>query len=520
MRIARSAVLLAGLTVVAAATPSLAATRPQPACSAAPAAGGDWPSYGHDASNTRTQSAEHAISAANVDRLAPAWTFDTAKATNGADQGAFNGTPLESGGCLFAASTAGHVYALNATTGKVRWHRHFTVSLAGGGGVFVGGPALYRGRVIVLVNQDSAPYLIALDKHTGKTAWKSAPIYQYPSGYTNATPQVFGGVVVAGFSPPEGDPNGVGGVALLDAATGQIIHVTPTIPAADVKKGYAGGGIWSTPAYDEATHYAYVGAGNPFSRTVEHKNTNAILKIDLNRNRSTFGQIVASYKGNKDQYAKTLEVLSHTPACAVGDDQTLPLDDPACGQLDLDFGASPNLFRDKSGRLLVGDLQKSGVYHVATAAAMQPAWTQIVGLSCQVCNAASTATDEGGVYLEGTPGGLLWSLGHGGAQRWTSPVGDGAHYQAISTANGVVYTIDNAGTFGAWDAKSGAPLFRRPLSTDTHTADAAATSAGIAIARHTVFVSAAAGPGGSASAIGVPPAAGTASGVIIGYRLP
>jgi hypothetical protein len=225
-----------------------------------------------------------------------------------------------------------------------------------------------------------------------------------------------------------------------------------------------------------------------------------------------------------DQYSQTLQVLSQTPACAGTADQVLPLDDPACGQLDLDFGAAPNLFRDAAGQLLVGDLQKSGVYHVADATTMKPAWTQIVGLSCQVCNAASTAVDAAGVYLEGTPGGLLWSLSHNGPQQWVSPVGDGAHYQAISTANGVVYTLDSAGTLGAWDAATGLPVLRRPLSLDTANADVAATSAGITIADHTVFVSAAAGPAGPAGAVAAlglaAPPDGTASGVIVAYRLP
>src|SRR4051812_39213323 len=394
-------VLFACTGVAVTAVPSLAAPRPAGlACAPQVTPGGDWPSYGHDQFNSRTQTDEHSISPATVGSLAAAWTFDTATATDGADQSVFNGTPVEADGCLFAASTGGFVYAIDAGGGNVLWRHQFVVPTAGAGGVFVGGPAIDNGRVIVFVNRDSGPYLSALDEHTGAVVWTSAPIYTYPGGYTNATPQVFAGVVVAGFSPPEGDPSGVGGFALLDAASGRIITVTPTIPAADVRKGYAGGGIWSTPAFDPATGYAYVGAGNPFSRTVEHKNVNAILKFDLNRHRRTFGQIVASYKGNADQYARALTALSHTPLCAVGDDQTLPLDDPACGQLDLDFGASPNLFRDRAGHLLVGDLQKSGVFHVANATTMKPAWTHIVGLSCQVCNAASTATDDKGVYLE------------------------------------------------------------------------------------------------------------------------
>jgi outer membrane protein assembly factor BamB len=501
----RTAVTIALLAIAAAAPPTLAATQQTPlACSAGAAPGGDWGAYGHDAYNTRTQTSEHLISAANVPKIKPAWTFNTSKSTGGADNGGFEGTPLELNGCVFAASAGGFVYALNTTTGTVQWRHRFTVPTRGAGGIFVGGPAQYGGRIIVLVNKASGPYLAALDQHTGRVLWTSKPIYSYPGGYTNATPQVFNGIVIAGFSPPEGDPNGVGGFALLNATSGAIIKTTPTIPASDVKKGYAGGGIWSTPAFDPQTRYAYVGAGNPFSRSVEHRNTNAILKIDLDPARPTFGQIVASYKGNVDQYAKTLAALSQTPACSVGSNRTLPLDDPACGQLDLDFGSAPNLFLNSKGRVLVGDLQKSGVYHVANATTMKPAWTKIVGLSCQVCNAESTAADGKGVYVEGAPGGVMWGLTHDGKAEWASPVGDGAHYEAVSTANGVAFTIDNFGTLGAWNARTGRPLFRRPLTATTHADNVGVTSAGIAIADHTLFVSA---------------NAGRASGVIVAYRL-
>jgi polyvinyl alcohol dehydrogenase (cytochrome) len=277
MLVRRSVVLFACLTVVASVAPAVAGSPPSRlACSAGTTPGGDWPAYGHDLLNSRTQGGEHVLSAANVSRLAASWTFDTSVATHGLDQSVFNGTPIEADGCLFAASTGGFVYALNAADGTVAWQRRFTVPTAGLGGVFVGGPVLDDGRVIVYVNRDSGPYLAALDEHTGAVLWTSAPVYSYPAGYTNATPQVFGGVVFAGFSPPEGDPKGTGGFALLDARTGQLLTVTPTIPAADVQKGYAGGGIWSTPAYDPTGRYAYVGAGNPFSRTMEHQNVNAI----------------------------------------------------------------------------------------------------------------------------------------------------------------------------------------------------------------------------------------------------
>ncbi len=214
---------------------------------------------------------------------------------------------------------------------------------------------------------------------------------------------------------------------------------TPTIPPAAQAQGYSGGGMWSTPAYDPATKYIYWGAGNPNSKTKQYPTTDAILKIDVDPSRATFGQIVASYEGNVDQYTTALQQLSQSPACEASANPSVPdpLDDPVCGQLDLDFGASANLFTTGNGTKVVGDLQKSGVYHVANAATMAPVWTALVGASCQPCNAASTAFDGSSIEGVATPGGTMFSLDHNtGATNWLTPLGDGVHYQSTSAADG------------------------------------------------------------------------------------
>src|SRR6202030_2787628 len=148
--------------------------------------------------------------------------------------------------------------------------------------------------------------------------------------------------------------------------------------------------------YDAKTKYAYWGSGNPNSKEKQYRTTDAIVKIDVNPARATFGQIVASYEGNVDQYTSTLQELSRSPACeATASEVPDPLDDPVCGQLDLDFGAAANLFTTADGTKVVGDLQKSGVYHVANAKTMTPVWSTLLGASCAPCNAASAAFDGG-----------------------------------------------------------------------------------------------------------------------------
>jgi polyvinyl alcohol dehydrogenase (cytochrome) len=476
---------LLGLAVAAG---SAAAAAPKP-CGAPATDGGDWPAYGHDIANTRSQPDEHGITPAVAPSLTPAWVFSTSSA--GDASGSFQSTPVEAGGCVFVGSATGKAYALDAATGKPVWQKQLDVPAPSAGGALVGAPAVDGRRVIFLVSQTDAPYAVALDRSDGHQLWRSEPIDSHTGSYTNASAAIWRGLLFAGWSAPEGDPGAQGGFALVDTASGAVLDRTDTVPPVDQAKGFSGGGLWSTPAFD-GNGFAYVGAGNPFSRQQEHPYTNAILKVDVRRASPTFGQVVAGYKGNVDQYAQELETLSHSPACAATDDDTtLPLDDPACGQLDLDFGAAPNLFTDSSGRLLVGDLQKSGVYHAAVASTMAPAWTALGGGTCQVCNAASTAFDGKSVLGVFTPGGVMAAMGRDdGAFAWRTPTADGIHYQGTSVAAGVAYTLNGNGFIDAFDAASGSVLLHRPLLPDTGAPMTQLTSSGIAVAGHQVLVEA------------------------------
>jgi polyvinyl alcohol dehydrogenase (cytochrome) len=490
-----SAPLLAAAVFAAPAGSATSAAGRAP-CTRGPGSGGDWPSYGHDLANTRTQPKATGLGPAAVARLKPAWVSSTSSTGDGT---AFNTTPVVYRGCVFIGSSGGVAYALNARTGHVVWGRRLHAPNPGSGGVIVGAGVVDGPAVVFLVDEFAAPYAIALNRSTGAVVWKSAPFAPrltasaaQAGSYTNASPVLANGYIVAGYSEPEGDPTATGGFSLINARTGRIVKTTPTIPRAAQAKGYSGGGLWSTPAYDPATKYLYWGAGNPNSKTKQYRTTDAILKIDLDRARATFGRIVASYRGNVDQYTTTLQKLSRSPACVVSANPSVPdpLDDPVCGQLDLDFGASANLFT-RHGTTVVGDLQKSGVYHVADATTMRPVWTSLVGPSCLACNAASTAVYRSSVYGVATPGGTMYSLNRTtGAKNWLSPVGDGLHYQSTSAADGVIWTVDGDGNLDGFAATTGQPLVRRPLAVDVGAPVTNVTSSGIAIAENKLFAAA------------------------------
>ena len=95
-----------------------------------------------------------------------------------------------------------------------------------------------------------------------------------------------------------------------------------------------------------------------------------------------------------------------------------------------------------------------------------------------------------------------------GSTNWLSPVGDGTHYQSISAADGVVWTVDGASNLDGFDATSGQPLVRRPLSVDAGAPVTNLTSSGVAIAEHQLFATA-----GGVSYVSAP-------GYVIAYKAP
>ena len=456
-----------------------------------------WSTFGGDLQNTRTPADVTTPAGPGVVALSPRWAYTTAGA--GVGLGDLNGTPIVAGGCVYLNTAAGAVTAVDLATGDEVWSATVVLDpnkVAGLGGIFVSSPVVTGDTLVALVNQQDAPYAIAFDRRTGERRWRSKPLVAQTGFYTNATPVVFDGLVLAGYSPAEGDPEGRGGVAIINASSGTIIKRAWAVPDADFALGYAGGGIWTAPAVDPVGKYAYAGTGNPFSKKIEHPNTNAIVKIDLDRTRATFGTIVGSAKGNIEQYAPVFRDVVD-PACeTAGDDPNLQLvvgNSAPCLQLDLDFGSPPNLFTDDTGRLLIGDLQKSGVYHVADARTMEKVWSATVGGSCPACNAPATAWDGDGIYGVSTPGGAMFSLAADGSLRWLSPVADGVHYQSTTVANGVAYTIASSGELLAFDAATGAPLLRRPIGADLPPGaqpPVALSSSGIAVVGDTLLVAA------------------------------
>ncbi|HEX8742336.1 MAG TPA: PQQ-binding-like beta-propeller repeat protein [Thermoleophilaceae bacterium] len=521
------------LAALAAAAPTASADVKLPGCADSDVPGGEWRAFGHDASNTRVQPREKSISPADVALLTPAWTFTGPKE---GVEGDFTGTPIVADGCVYAATNRGWAIALNADTGKLVWKTKFPDGGTANNSVGVadrqcGTTVTYKKKVVkrrvkgkmrrkvkrVKVTKPKfcptifvgatrtrpnergvkGPYAFAMDQASGKVAWFTPPLDTQPGADLYGSPVIFDGVLLHGISGgsaelgDEADRYAFqGSMTFIDTAAGDLLKKTYTVhPPKQPEDDLAGAGIWSTPAVDPARKVAYAGTANPFRPQGEPKNANSVVKFDLDRKSKSFGEIVGHYKGLVDEYAPG---FSQLPCYDIPGNPPpyYPQGIGQCGDLDLDFGASPNLWKGPDGRTMVGAGQKSGVYHAIDATTMKGEWTQIVGPPSAVGGiVGSTANDGASVFGPVTVPGHLWSLAaDSGAHRWFAPVGDGAHWgNPVSVANGVVYTLDLQGNLDAYDARNGALLVKRPLGIGGTKSPQSLSWGGVAIARNTIY---------------------------------
>ena len=493
--------------------------------------GGEWRMMGNDYGHARHQGGERTISRLEAARLMPVWTFSANEAT----QGFFHeitGYPVQADGCIFVGSSTGRekpgwIFALNADGGDVSWKTQLSH------GVY-GTLAVADGVVYAFVSRVGSPYLAALDERTGELLWTTTVDLQ-PGSDAVSSPIVHDGMVWVGVSgtAAEGDDSTRfdfrGSSVVVEAGSscadhafaepslgvtlrttcrapggtaGRILAHAYTIPDEAWKDGDgdAGGSIWSTISIDTragspTNGYGFVGTGNPFNYESEHAHTNAVIKIDMRRTLNglpnpALGEIAGSYKGDVEEY---YPALSENTSCDENDIEGFFLAGFECGRLDLDFGAAPNIFRDRTGRVVVGAGQKSGVYHVFDPVSMAPLWKQIIGVPSAVGGIVGTAAFDGtSLYVPHSIAGYIASLDRGNGQpNWVSPTADLVHWgNPVTSANGVIYTVDLKGFLDAFDAGTGAPLVHRPMSLGANTGVAPTlTWGGVTVARNTIYAS-------------------------------
>jgi alcohol dehydrogenase (cytochrome c) len=247
------------------------------------------------------------INVSNISKLRPAWIFQTEVKES------LETTPIVVNGIMYATTSHNHVYAIDARTGEQIWHyKHkmgpVTVYCCGPNnrGVAVLGDMVYMGTL------DAK--LVALDAKTGKLVWESQ-IAEPELGYSETmAPTVVNGKVLIGTN---GGEYGIRGfVKAFDAKTGKLMWTFYTIPensvgvwaaadatGRDMKRNVAaekaqlaktgdpyktlGGGVWQNPAVDLETNRIYFVVGNPSPdldgslRPGDNLYTNSLVSVNL-----------------------------------------------------------------------------------------------------------------------------------------------------------------------------------------------------------------------------------------------
>ncbi|GAK43667.1 pyrrolo-quinoline quinone [Tepidicaulis marinus] len=242
---------------------------------------GSWLAHGRTYSEQRFSPLDQ-ITDKNVDKLAPAWVFDT-----GTTRG-LEASPLVIDGVIYTTGNWGVVHALDAKTGEELWSYDPEVpgewARYGCCDIVNRGVAAWEGKIFA-ASFDGR--LIALDAKDGSVIWEKNTIPGAPYTITGA-PRVVKGKVIIGNGGAEYGVRGY--FSAYDANTGEQLWRFYTVPgdpskplespalekAVDTWKGGrwwevgGGGTVWDSMAYDPELDTLYVGVGNgsPWTREI------------------------------------------------------------------------------------------------------------------------------------------------------------------------------------------------------------------------------------------------------------
>lgn len=311
--------------------------------------------WGHDTSRF-VPAATAGLTAAEVPKLRLKWAFAFPNAMRARSQ------PAIGLGAVFVGSKDGTVYAFDLDTGCVRWTyqakaevRTAIILDSWAKGQAPARPLLYFGDVLARA--------YALDMRTGAEVWVTK-VDDHSSATITGSPALHADRLYVPVSSLEvtapADPaypccTFRGAVAALDAATGQPVWKSHTIPEEPTEQGKtsvgtpilgpSGAPVWNSPAVDAARGLLYVGSGENYASPADG-NSDALMAFDLKT-------------GQRRWLRQTVANDAWNVACMMGDHPSCPKERGP----DLDYAASPILAAlPGGGQVLLGG-QKSGVVH-------------------------------------------------------------------------------------------------------------------------------------------------------------
>ena len=476
----------------------------------------DWLMYGGNYWNNRFSPLKQ-INTTNVKQLVPRAIYTHGSST----LGSFETTPVVVNGIMYITSPVkpnNIVRAFDLRSQKMLWeHVHKTgpVSTACCG-YNNRGVAVANGMVYVATLDGQ---MIGLDQQTGEEKW-AVQVGDPAAGYTfTMAPLAIGDKVIAGTS---GGEYGIRGwVKAFYGATGALAWTWYSIPSPedggwwgtwakttpegnDLHRDIAtektdsakyadawqngGGGVWMTPAYDDATKTLYVAVGNPSPdldgsvRPGDNRWTDGIVAIDVNTGKFKWGyQTVPHDVWDLDAVSPPVIVMVDGKKAVVHAGKTgwVYVLDAATGKLIRKsdaFVPQQNMFAlpTPEGTFMLpganGGSEWSpiavnpGLAYAYTVGLHQPMhykthyapWEKgRVWLGSAFLRIPDDRGDFSGEYgnvnaIDLKTGKIAWSV------KTEQPMIGGA----TATAGGLVFTGEGKGRFKAYDAKTGAVLWK------------------------------------------------------------
>jgi outer membrane protein assembly factor BamB len=386
----------------------------------------DWPTYLHDTARSST-SGETTLSAQNAGQLKKLWSFHTGA-------GVAAGATVV-GGVAYLGSWDGYEYALDASTGALKWQTYLGITNGGSNcpypqQVGVESTAAVVNGVVYVGGGDN--YWYALSASTGAVLWKidvGNPNGNTYDGHFNwASPLIYNGSAYIGIASLGDCPLVQGKLLRVDLSTHQVVATWKAVP-----DGQIGGGIWTSPTLDAATNTIYVTTGT---------------------------------QSQSSQTTSAAMVALDGTTLAVKGAWQVPIADQVP---DNDWGNTPTLI---SGGL-VAATNKNGVVYAFQRSNISagPVWQQriAVGGGCPLCGAAPVSSDAfdgtnlyagaGQITVNGTtyPGSVTAFNPSNGQVVWRHTL-SGIVIPAVAAVNGLVIAGDGS-SLVVLDASSGASLF-------------------------------------------------------------
>jgi polyvinyl alcohol dehydrogenase (cytochrome) len=397
----------------------------------------DWPSYGHDRENTRTNPDEQWISPDTVSTLVQKWSKEGIAGVTA--------TPTMRDATLYFSDWRANIYAVDPKTGTDQFVTRVSMT-----GQVNDSALLTEDRIYV---GDGDAMLHAVDRATGMVAWTPPVVLDtHQDTIIYSSPNIVDNIIVIGVATIElvatkTDYTSRGSVIGIDATSGAELWRTYT---ADVDgMGGAGVSVWSSAAIDSTRKQLYVGTGQNYEMPASPL-SDAVIALDYET-----GALAWVRQFTAD------DIFTFGNSSGP----------------DFDVGASPHLF-SAGGKDFVGVGDKGGHYFALDRDTGNIVWsvqltpgTSLGGVMASPAVSGDTVYVASNAWANSSVSGFenaankntVFALAAAdGAERWRTTL-DFPCLGGLAVANGVVYLTTTGGFIHGLNAETGEPLWSAKL---------------------------------------------------------